>query len=795
MRPVLLEMVGFGAFRQKASVDFDDVGYFALVGPTGAGKSTVIDALCFALYGKVPRFGDEKVATAVMSLQATECAVRLTFELGGERYVVVRVLRRRNEKVTVVEARLERLGSHAEILASKVAELDRAVEALVGLPFADFTRCVVLPQGEFARFLHDEPKERRRLLVRLLELGQYEAMAKRAGQLKQAAVIRLGVAQQRLANVQLATPHEMASITSRLDSLAQLADELNLAQPQLVEVEANVRAAQQALAERRVEQTALAAIGAPETLQAHAASEAEARAAVTDTQAAAVHAEIHVTNTEQAAAMAGSYDDLTQLVKLHDRVANGTVKCEEFRLAAGRAASVRLAASEALSSASTKVAAARDALEREQRREASLELAQHLHAGDECPVCQQLVRTVPTRSAGAGVSKTRSALAVAEANEAKVRAADTTAQHDNTKAHTQLTDAEALLHGLVQSLEGQPGHVAAAELLETAAAARLAVTEAIGSSRSATAAVRTAQSKLDTVVGAGEQFSRGFHAQRDAVSKLGPPVPNASIAVAWDELAEWASTQLPSADAAVNSASETVANRRADGTALLGRLVRLAVVHEVHGADLAALLTATTRAHTEATAFVDRQAKDSALSLELADETHIARESERVAAALALHLRSDRFQDWLVSEALVSLAELASVRLLELSAGSYSLTYDGKEFEVIDHRLGDERRAARSLSGGETFQASLALALALADHVAAQASSRAGVLDAIFLDEGFGTLDAESLDAVASAIEAIESTGRMVGLITHVPELAARVPVRFDVRKGTDGSSITKVVS
>ena len=114
---------------------------------------------------------------------------------------------------------------------------------------------------------------------------------------------------------------------------------------------------------------------------------------------------------------------------------------------------------------------------------------------------------------------------------------------------------------------------------------------------------------------------------------------------------------------------------------------------------------------------------------------------------------------------------------------------------VIDHANADERRSARTLSGGETFQASLALALALSDQIRNLAAEGAPMLDALFLDEGFGTLDPETLETVAATIENLGQSGRMVGIITHVRELAARVPVRFEVRKGPRTSTIEKLTA
>lgn len=112
------------------------------------------------------------------------------------------------------------------------------------------------------------------------------------------------------------------------------------------------------------------------------------------------------------------------------------------------------------------------------------------------------------------------------------------------------------------------------------------------------------------------------------------------------------------------------------------------------------------------------------------------------------------------------------------------------EFYVVDHADADTERSVRTLSGGETFQASLALALALSEQLAGLGS--ATKLESIFLDEGFGTLDPESLDTVADTLETLAQGDRMVGLITHVPGLAERVPVRFRVRRDAHSSVVTR---
>jgi exonuclease SbcC len=132
--------------------------------------------------------------------------------------------------------------------------------------------------------------------------------------------------------------------------------------------------------------------------------------------------------------------------------------------------------------------------------------------------------------------------------------------------------------------------------------------------------------------------------------------------------------------------------------------------------------------------------------------------------------------------------------LRRLSNDQYSLALDDNgEFVVVDHANADERRGVRTLSGGETFQASLALALALSDELADAAAGRAARLESIFLDEGFGTLDAETLETVAATIENLGAVDRMVGIVTHVPELAARMPVQYRVARHGRSSTVERI--
>jgi exonuclease SbcC len=152
---------------------------------------------------------------------------------------------------------------------------------------------------------------------------------------------------------------------------------------------------------------------------------------------------------------------------------------------------------------------------------------------------------------------------------------------------------------------------------------------------------------------------------------------------------------------------------------------------------------------------------------------------------LSIDLKADAFQAWLLRDSFERLVTGASSRLMELS-GRYTLLWVDDEFVVVDHDNAQERRAADTLSGGETFLASLALALELSEQV--QRAAGAVRLDSLFIDEGFGTLDAAAQDVVASAIESLQVSGRMVGIITHVRELTDRMPACVVIDKRPDGS-------
>jgi DNA repair protein SbcC/Rad50 len=156
-------------------------------------------------------------------------------------------------------------------------------------------------------------------------------------------------------------------------------------------------------------------------------------------------------------------------------------------------------------------------------------------------------------------------------------------------------------------------------------------------------------------------------------------------------------------------------------------------------------------------------------SKELRKQLAIAEAALPMYDLLAGDLRSDKFQAYLLHEVFTELVQGASARLLTLTGERYSLEFQEDEIRVIDHDNADEGRISDTLSGGETFLTSLALALELSDQV--QRAVGAVNLDSLFIDEGFGTLDPDTLALVSETLQGLRVGGRMVGIITHIPEL------------------------
>ncbi|TFV53585.1 SMC family ATPase [Blastococcus sp. TF02A-35] len=230
--------------------------------------------------------------------------------------------------------------------------------------------------------------------------------------------------------------------------------------------------------------------------------------------------------------------------------------------------------------------------------------------------------------------------------------------------------------------------------------------------------------------------------------------------------------------------------------------------------DVAALeerCAGTTRAREEAvaqleqarrctTSLADLVGRITAAELELAELRDWADQVTGLADLAhgrGANTRRMRLQSFVLAARLEQVAEVASRRLLDMSGGRYTFLHSdaqgrhgargGLGLDVFDEYTG-ARRPTKTLSGGESFMASLALALGLADVVTAETG---GVrIETLFVDEGFGTLDAQALDAVMTVLDELRRGGRTVGVISHLEELRTRIPTRLEVIAGRNGSRL-----
>ncbi|NJP76538.1 SMC family ATPase, partial [Streptomyces sp. AA8] len=245
----------------------------------------------------------------------------------------------------------------------------------------------------------------------------------------------------------------------------------------------------------------------------------------------------------------------------------------------------------------------------------------------------------------------------------------------------------------------------------------------------------------------------------------------------------------------VDAAARPAAAPEAAAAALAAATARL---REASSAEAAARTRCQELDRLSATAVTDARRL-----APLREEYHRVAELAALAAGTSTrNERRMRLESYVLAARLEQVAAAATARLRRMSAGRYTLVHSdaraggnarsGLGLHVIDHWTGKERDTA-TLSGGETFFVSLALALGLADVVTEEAG---GVrLDTLFIDEGFGSLDEQTLDEVLDVLDSLRERDRAVGIVSHVADLRRRVPAQLRVVKGRAGSAVRHEVA
>lgn len=858
MRPLKLTIKGFTAFREEQELDFRALDLFALWGPTGSGKSSVLDAITYALYGKAERVeGAREVGMSeLISHGQKRMAVSFEFAIGDQHLRVTRSTPRSGSS----SARLEKneggeWRTYGEG-ADRVRDVTRKLEELIGLDYDAFTRSVILPQGKFAEFLNGDAAQRRKILIELLGLELFVKMAAHANQIGREARLRVETTEGILAE-------QFAHVSTDVVDAAQLAVReaqeraRDSATIQKAVSDLTGRAAE---IERSLLQIDRCSTKSRELVDTFTSHRGALQRLTRSLQTVGEQIDEATIDLEKAAdAVEGAEADLAKaqdelgtndaLISLRNRldlldagrsdVASAIAAVEDAEASVGRAAEGLEAAELRGKNAAKAAAEAHRLLVREQehldsarRRDLIATIARGLNVGDPCPVCGGPIGSLPEvethaleAAEGDLATAKQRALdadgAAAEADKAVALARQTleAAGNEVARAGDELQRRAA---GLA-SLEEEIGKAFGGEVPDDARAQidrRLidlkelaaAVAEALGQRAEAektllelgrlrdkdlaeVAAIRAAMgaTRVDSLV---EDAVAALPGLRRGISDRPLPEDAADlerVAGAMVDALEVLGAELSAGRADQN---EELASIAAEARALLP------AEECPDGDDIGAINDVAAELHTRRRDELVRLETEAEKLSELLETKRaledqvVRRRAERdLYADLARELRTDRIVDYLQAEALAMLAETGSVHLERLSDHRYRLSYEEDRFFVVDAWNGEERRSVRTLSGGETFLASLALALALAEGVQMLAVTQKSRLESLFLDEGFGTLDAETLKAVVDALDRLGSEDRLVGVITHITALADELPVRVEVAKSPRGSTIRTTVT
>jgi DNA repair protein SbcC/Rad50 len=850
MRPVRLELKGFTSFRDDQAIDFDGLDLFAIAGPTGSGKSSILDAITYALYGSVDRVG--KQVAQLVSQGQPRMAVMLQFGVGKERYRVARSTPAHGGSKILLERWQDGEWRQAGEGADRVREADAMIRQAIGLDFEAFTRSVLLPQGKFAEFLVGDAKDRRNILTELLGLELFERLARLAGEIKRMASAEAG-ANERLLSTEYAGVTEeavaeaaavAAEAAARDASLAAAEGTLRKLADRWAETERSVQELRtSAVDARRAAAIATESAEALEDLADRLAkAEAAASAAATATEARAKEARKARTAWEKAQAGWGGTAQVASLRAKAEGLAGSRAEVAKARAAAKatramipklakrleaaeQAVAARVGEAEAAIAA---VASSEEALDRAIHADLVAAVRSGVKVGDPCPVCGRTIGSLPKARGAHALERVKAAHAKARRSAEQASEGLQRARADRDEAKREAGQAEREAIWIEEHLVGVLGELETAESEIAEAFGGRVPTDPVAvldgrlerledlDRTCDVAEAAFAEAKDERVI--AERERDGLSARAAEVrGRLGglsvsglverartlagpdlglPELPQVAP-VAPDELLA-AATALAHGLGSLAERLDEFASARAEGEAVLVAEARGTVGDGFESAaSLSELIDAVAGARTAAAreaATAEHRSSELMTKLVNARDLieRVTEQRGRASSfdALSKELRADRIIAFLQVEALQILAAVGSEHLSTLSGGRYRLAFDQDEFFVIDAWNGEERRSARTLSGGETFLASLGLALALSEQVRSLSLTRRADLDSLFLDEGFGTLDPETLEVVVDAIEQLGSDGRMVGVITHVRELALRLPARIEVDGSPRGSQI-----
>ena len=822
MRPIELTLKDFRSFQGRHSFSFAGRRLVAVAGPIGAGKTSILDAIAYALYGQTPKLG--RTSAALINQEAVEMSVRLRFRVGASAWEVERLARRRGAGTAALYPYSEPDGRNTVELLSGARNVNARIEEILGMDFAAFSRSILLPQGEFAQFLQATAAEKDRVLKGVFGLERIDRMRQLARERALAAALDVTKVSDELEESESAAA-EIEKLEPKLERAAERAAAVGALQTQaadldageqkvasaLESLDADARALSRAAVRLRPEKEIMATVAAADDAaeknrgaadqvrtarEKMESTEAEMRRFLGDLGDEAGLERAREAVDELAMRRKGAAESSADLEGAARAQADSRRELERLELELEEATAAASARERSLRAVRRELEIASERVDELERADMAMTLREHLGRDDECPVCGRVISQLPeghvhpdldtargrSRHAAADQDRASEALAAAREQAAGLEATRTAAaaqaSEDRRALEKARADAAEAAAGLERAAESAAGLLssddpesALADLETRFAGLRRAAAGAAGeftSSVAAEADVRVAGEaaradaqalELELSVIAGEMGVRPKDADL-------PEMGVAELARRLRDHARHRRRELArERDSLTRRAAELAEERR-------DLLTRWDVPTGEGVNDFAA------RIHAEAATLRARERELGQKAARGADLARAKRELERRhrhLERLVEDLRDSRFLKYMLAGKRAQLAELGGERIRELTGGRFGFS-PGDRFEIVDFGAADPElrvRGSDTLSGGETFLASLSLALALADLVAGQG----GRLGSFFLDEGFGSLDADHLAIAMDGIErlASEAEDRLVVLVSHVPGVQERV--------------------
>ena len=858
-------MRAFGPYAGETVIDFEKLQgrhLFLICGPTGAGKTTILDAMCYALYGKTSgdRTGEKMRSDYADSSERTE--VIFDFMLGDKTYRATRspaqmVDKKRGSGQTLaaMQASLSELEDGKEINTLRTG-IEEAAGKLIGLNADQFCQVILLPQGDFRKLLVAKADEREAILKQLFKTQRFsdfkdrlkdrldakvrEKMEKQTredqilsssgatdekqlSQMVEEAGKELKEAQD-IVKSREKESNEFREVYQKETALMGHFTELEKALKQdaalkneegrMKEMEASlslIRSARE-LAPYFVQLDGITREGKQEAVKLKTArADMETYARLNETLEKRIQElDAMKEKREEERKTALKMQDLVPKAKLYGAAVQALKNAKNALSRAEEETKRRQAAAEAARKARDEQKEKADAVRKSYIDGQAFLLAEGLEDGVPCPVCGAIHHPAPARG-GDHVAKAedveRAQKEYERASAAYDRANDAKEKH-STGAYAKAVSDHAKADAQMKTLEEIPAAYRDPKYLE-AESTRLLTDIRKWEQDKETAAAQLRKAGAD--LSASQAACRNAEERREELVKkyreTESVLKEASDKAGFqslDECKEWYKKKDTE-----ESVRKTLEQYRADRKSTEERIK--AEEQETAGKERPDMLALNEKSK----ALQDQLKKASERAAALKERTETLQKAVSDARAIEKELEDLRKEEGLIrglydltsgkktritleryvlGTLLDDVANAANLRLLSMSRKRYSLHRmtdesglgkGGLSLEVSDSFTG-RSRPANTLSGGETFLASLSLALGLADVVQ---SRQGGVrLDTMFIDEGFGTLDPDSLNSAMNTLIDLQNTGRMVGIISHVPELEERIDARLRVTPAEKGS-------